>query len=160
MSSKGMIISGKFGEIQVRQKHADPIELGELMIAENGSEKYLLQAYDLIYGSQLSSSSLELVSGMMMEEEASDIYFMDEKLRNYNLAVLKSLITLTGSSAHSSKSLPDIFSHVREVKKEDLAFLTRPGNPLYVGKLRSGSKMLDVDIFLPGEKVFSHHILI
>ncbi len=159
MSSKGIIISGKFGEIQVRQKHGKEIELGELLIAENKSVKILLQVYDLIYGSQLSSSNLELVSGMKLEED-SDLVFMDEKLRNYNLALLKNLITITPKTAHSSKSLPDFFSSVREVKKDDLTFITKPNNPLYVGKLRSGSKVLDVDIFLPGKKVFSHHILI
>ncbi len=157
--SKGIIISGSFGEIQVRQKHGKEIELGELLIAENKSAKILLQVYDLIYGSQLSSSNLELVSGMKLEED-SDLVFMDEKLRNYNLALLKNLITITPNRAHSSKSLPDFFSSVREVKKDDLTFITKPNNPLYVGKLRSGSKVLDVDIFLPGKKVFSHHILI
>ncbi len=157
--SKGIIISGSFGEIQVRQKHGQEIELGELLIAENKTSKILLQVYDLIYGSQLSSSNLELVSGMKLEEN-SDLVFMDEKLRNYNLALLKNLITITPKTAHSSKSLPDFFSSVREVKKDDLTFITKPSNPLYVGKLRSGSKVLDVDIFLPGKKVFSHHILI
>ena len=73
--------------------------------------------------------------------------------------MLKNLITIA-KDVHSSKSLPDFFSSVREVKKDDLAFITKPKNPLHIGKLRSGSKVLDVDIFLPGEKVFSHHVLI
>ncbi|MEK6916936.1 MAG: ATP-binding protein, partial [Nanoarchaeota archaeon] len=80
--------------------------------------------------------------------------------RNYNLALLKNLITINAENAKSSKSLPDFFSTVREVKKQDLTFITKPENPLFVGNLRSGSKTLDVDIFLPGKKVFSHHILI
>jgi len=159
MSSKGIIISGRFGEIQVRQKSGEQIELGELMIAETKSSKILMQVYDLSYGSQLSPSNLELVSGMKLEED-SDMVFMDEKLRNYNLALLKNLITISLDEAHSSKSLPDFFSEVREVKKSDLNFLTKPKNPLYIGRLRSGSKVLDVDIFLSGESVFSHHVLI
>ncbi|MFH2021143.1 MAG: ATP-binding protein [archaeon] len=156
---KGIIISGKFGEIIARQKHGEEIELGELLIAENKDSKFLLQAYDLLFGSQLSASNLELVSGMKLEED-SDMMFMDEKIRNYNLAMLKNLVTISKNNAHSTKSLPDFFSYVREVEKEDLSFITTPENPLYVGKLRSGSKMLDVDIHLPGDKVFSHHILI
>ncbi len=159
MGDKGIIISGKFSEILVRQKHGEEIELGELLISENKKSKYLMQAYDLIYGSQLSDSNLELVSGMKLEED--DSYgFMDEKLRHYNLALLKNLITINKGNVISSKSLPDFFSKIREVRKDDLNFLTTPKNPLYVGKLRSGSKTLDVDIFLPGQKVFSHHILI
>jgi uncharacterized protein len=157
--SKGLIISGKFGEIQLRQKSGEEIELGEILVAETGKTKLLMQVYDLMYGSQLSPSNLELVSGMKLEED-NDLYFMDEKLRNYTLALLKNLITINEKGAHSSKSLPGFFSEVREVRKDDLKFLTKPNNPLYVGKLRSGSKTLDFDIFLPGEKVFSHHILI
>jgi uncharacterized protein len=159
MPAKGIIISGKFGEIQVRQKAGEKIELGELLIAENKESKILMQVYDLLYGSQLSPQNLELVSGMKLEED-SDMFFMDEKLRNYTLALLKNLIDITSDKAHSSKSLPGFFSEVREVKKSDLNFVTKPENPLFVGKLRSGSKTLDVDIFLPGEDVFSHHILI
>jgi len=56
--------------------------------------------------------------------------------------------------------LPGFFSAVRELDSDDLKFLTKPQNPLVIGKLRSGSKVLDVDIALDGEKVFSHHILI
>jgi uncharacterized protein len=159
MPTKGIIISGKFGELLLRQKAGEQIELGELLISENKGSKILMQAYDLIYGSQLSPQNLELVSGMKLEED-SDMFFMDEKLRNYNLALLKNLITLTKDSAHSSKSLPDFFSEVREVKKDDLNFLTKPKNPLFIGNLRSGSKVLDVPIYLPGDNVFSHHILI
>ena len=116
MSEKGIIISGKFSEIVARQKHGEEIELGELLIAENKDSTILLQVYDLVYGSQLSSSNLELVSGMKLEED-SELMFMDEKIRNYNLALLKNLITIKDKFAHSSKSLPDFFSNVRSVKK-------------------------------------------
>ena len=126
---KGIIISGKFSEILVRQKHDKEIELGELLIAENTNSKTLLQVYDLLYGSQLSPSNLELVSGMRLEED-SELEFMDEKIRNYNLALLKSLITITKKKVISSKSLPSFFSSVREVKKDDLSFITKPKNPV------------------------------
>ena len=159
MGEKGIIISGKFSEIVVRQKHGIDIELGELMISESKESKHLMQVYDLVFGSQLSDSNLELVSGMKLEEDSS-YNLMDEKIRHYNLALLKNLITINKTKTISSKSLPKFFSNVREVNKEDLNFLTTPKNPLYVGNLRSGSKTLDVDIFLPGKKVFSHHILI
>jgi len=159
MTEKGIIISGKFGEIQVRQKSDQVIELGDLLVAEDEKTKILFQVYDLIYGSQLSPSNLELVSGMKLEED-TDFNFMDKNLRNYNLALLKNLITITKDGGKSSKTLPGFFSSVREVKKEDLKFITKPKNPLFVGNLRSGSKTLDVGVFLPSKKVLSHHILI
>lgn len=155
----GRIISGKFGEICVRQRSDADIELGELMIAEESGNKSLLQVYDLTYGSQVSQQNLELISGMNLEENAP-INFFDSKLRNYKLVYLKNLITISNISAKTSKTLPDFFSPLRSIEKEDLNFLTTPKDPIFVGKIRSGSKMLDVDINLPGENVLSHHILI
>ncbi len=156
---KGQVISGKFGEIAIRQKSGQELELGELLIGKNEDSKILLQVYDLMFGSQISKENLELISGMMLEEN-SEMSFMEPHLRNYNIALLKNLITINGKDAKTSKNLPSFFSEVREVTKEDLTFLTKPKNALFVGNLRSGSKVLDIDLYLPGEEVFSHHILI
>ncbi|MBW2999425.1 ATP-binding protein [Candidatus Woesearchaeota archaeon] len=156
---KGQIISGRFGELQLRQKSENELELGELLIADTNNGKVLLQVYDLIYGSQISQQNLELISGLKLEEN-TDLQFIDPKLRNYNMALLKSLITIKENSAKACKELPLFFSEARDITKEDLVFLTKPKNPLFLGKIRSGSKVLDLDIFLEGDKVFSHHILI
>lgn len=159
MTVKGLIISGEFGKVVARQKSDQSLEIGELLIGETAKNKVLLQVTDLLYGSQISQQNLELISGMNLEE-SSQIDLYDEKIRNYNLAVLKSLITISKEKSRLSKELPKFLSEIREVKKEDLSFITQPKNPLPLGKLRSGSKTLDVDISLPGEEVFSHHILI
>ena len=156
---KGQVVSGEFGRIKVRQKSNAKIELGEILVAENNGIKILSQVYDLQYGSQISDQNLELISGLKLEEE-TDFELFDEKLRNYNIAFMKSFITISGNQVLISKDLPQVFSEVREVTKEDLAFLRKPKNALFLGKLRSGSKTLDVDIYLEGDKVFSHHILI
>ena len=156
---KGLVISGGFGNICVREKSNTKLELGELLIADTANGKILLQIFDLFYGSQLSQQNLELVSGLKLEEDSS-LNFMDFNIRNYVLAKLKSLVTINQNSAHSTKTLPDFFSEVREVTKQDLLFLTTPSNPLFLGNLRSGSKILDLPIFIDGEKAFSHHILV
>ena len=156
---KGQVISGEYGKILVRQKSDKDIELGELLIADTTDGKILLQVFDLLYGSQISQQNLELLSGLKLEENSS-LEFMDPKLRNYNLIAAKNLISIRGNNAAVCKTLPSFFSEVREVTNDDLKFLTKPKNPLFIGKLRSGSKMMDVDICLDGEKVFTHHILI
>ena len=156
---KGQIIAGEFGRLVMRQKADQDVEIGELLVAEFGDEKILLQAYDLLYGSQISQQNLELIAGMQLEDEVK-ADFMDPQLRNYTLAMLKNLITLRKKGAAVSKSLPAFFSTVREVEKDDLSFLTPPRNPLPIGTFRSGSKALPVPVILPGDKVLSHHILI
>ena len=96
--ASGIIISGQFGDICVREKSDDKIELGELMIAETNDAKILLNVFDLIYGSQLNQQNLELVSGLKLEEDAS-LQLMDAHLRNYVLAKVKNLITIQGNTA-------------------------------------------------------------
>jgi uncharacterized protein len=160
--TKGQIISGKFGEIIARQKSDQEFELGEILVSENESSKIFLQVYDLQYGSQISQQNLELISGMSLEEN-SDFEFMDKNLRNYKIAYLKNMISVDKSSVNKvniSKSLPGMFSNVRTVTREDLSFITRPKNPLFLGNLRSGSHELDVPIYLDGVQVLTHHVLI
>ncbi len=161
-SIKGQIISGKFGEIVARQKSNSEFELGEILVSENDVSKILLQVYDLQYGSQISQQNLELISGMNLEED-TNFEFMDKNLRNYKIAFLKNMITINKNGLRNvgiSKSLPDMFSLVRTVTKDDLSFITKPKNPLFMGNLRSGSLELDVPIYLDGVAVLTHHILI
>jgi DNA helicase HerA-like ATPase len=157
--TKGLVISGEFGKILVREKSDETFELGELLVSDTDNAKVLLQVFDLAYGSQITQQNRELIAGMNLEENTT-YEFIDESLRNYNLALLKNLITIRKTSATISKTLPDFFSTVRDVTSDDLSFLTKPANPLFIGHLRSGSKTLDVDINLPARQVLSHHILI
>jgi hypothetical protein len=154
---KGQVVSGDFSKIVMRIKADQEVELGELVVIEDNNEKFLLQVYDLLYGSQISQQNLEMVAGMNLEEGSHQI--MDKNLRNYQLALLKPILTI-GDSSKTCKKLPSFFTKVREIKKEDLSFITKPKNPLFLGTLRSGSRKLDFNIFLPGGDVLSHHVLI
>lgn len=143
----------------MRVKQGKEAELGELFMTDSDHGKVLLQAYDLQYGSQISRENLEMVSGMILEQGGS-FDFMEPELRNYSLALLKPLVFIAGNQARSCKVLPKFFGMVQDVTASDLTFLTQPQNPLFLGKLRSGSKTLEVPIYLDGREVFSHHILI
>src|SRR3989344_1070122 len=155
----GQIVAGSFEKILVRQKSGSSLELGDLVIVKTQGVSVLCQVYDLIYGSQLSQQHLELMSGMKLEENSS-LELFDEAIRNYNIAVLKALITIKGEKAALTKVLPPFFSEVSEVEVEDFKFLSKPKNALKLGFLRSGSKKLPIAIFIDSELAFSHHILI
>ncbi|MFQ5474423.1 MAG: ATP-binding protein [Candidatus Nanoarchaeia archaeon] len=154
---KGQIISGEFGGVCIRQKAESALELGELLVAEADGKKMLLQVYDLIFGSQISQNNLELISGMHLEDE-QEVEFFDKAVRNYNLALAKPLVLL-GEGAKLCKQLPVFFSPVRDVTKDDVS-LESGDDSFIVGKLRSGSRVLDVEMRLPSSKVLSHHVLI
>lgn len=156
---KGQIISGDYGKILIRQKSDTSIELGELLIGNSSSGKILMWVYDLYFGSQISQQNLELISGMRLEED-EDVNFMEPELRNYTVAIAKSVLSINGPNSSVCKQLPQFFSDVRQVTKEDLSFLKKPEFPLFMGDLRSGSTVLDLPVFLKGKDVLSHHILV
>jgi len=156
---KGQVIGGRFNEVLARQKTGANLQLGELLVADLGSEKVLLQVYDLLYGSQIPSQYLEMISGMSLEE-GTDVQLIDEELRTYKLALLKNLLMIKSNGAVAAKELPPTFSNLREPTKEDLSFLTVQKKPFFLGDLRSGTKRLAVPITLDAESVFSHHVLI
>ena len=155
---KGQVISGEFGKILIRQKSEKELEIGELLITESNGTKILLQVFSLLYGSQISQQNLELISGLKLEED-NDLELFDPHLRNYTLAFLKPMVTIKDNNFKLCKNLPEIFSKVREITEEDLKF-ENIHDPLEIGKIRSGSKTLNVGISLPGKEVFAHHILI
>ena len=79
--TKGQVVSGDFSKIIARVRTDASLEIGELVVIDNQQEKFILQVYDLVYGSQISQQNLELVAGMNLEE--GNFTIMDEKLRNY-----------------------------------------------------------------------------
>ena len=156
---KGILVGGDFSQLVVRQKDSERFELGELLIADDGEQKVLLQVYDLQYGSQISSQHLELMGGLQLEHSQAGVFF-DQSLRNYTLSHLKALIAVKNGKVGKAKGLPEFFSTVREPTAEDFSFLVKPENPLFLGKLRSGSTVLDFPVYINGKEAFTHHLLI
>lgn len=154
----GQVIAGDFSRVIIRVKSEMAMSLGQLCVIDHGSTMFLLQVYDLVYGSQISQQNLEMVAGMKLEE--SGFSLLDSELRMYTLAYCKPVLVIENGVARMCKELPPFFGEVREVEKKDLSFVTKPTSPLFLGMLRSGSTPLDFEVFLPGEDALSHHILI
>ena len=158
----GQVVGGDVASILIREKSGKKIELGDLLVADEGDGNYLvLKVFDLGYGSQIPQSMRELAAGLKLEGYGTGIDFLNPELRNYNLVHVKAIARVSRDTAKIPKILPAFFATVRYATKDDLAFLAEPPkNPVYVGKVRSGSKVLDVDVFLEGESLFTHHVLI
>ena len=150
------ITRGSFSEIIVRQKAGRQIELGDLFVAENGSSRIILEAFDLVYGSQIGDQSRELIAGMQLEGY-ENLGFIDESITNYMLAKLKALVTIEDGIVKTTKKLPDLFSPIRSIEKSDIPALS--GDGFFVGDMRSGSKKLEVPVHL-NKDALKHHILI
>jgi uncharacterized protein len=133
MEVVGQIINGSQGEIILREKSTQPVELGEMLIAEDDDNKILLQVYDLQYGSQLDDARIELASGLNIEENWEGLRFIDPELRNYVILKAKALSQMKRTSGEIivPKRLPKHFSTVRRFSDEDREFVTKHADPLF-----------------------------
>jgi DNA helicase HerA-like ATPase len=155
----GQIVGGQVAQIVIREKSGTKIELGDLLVAETTEGSLILQVYNLLYGSQIPKSTREHLAGMKLEGMGPSLEFLEPGLRNYILAEAKSVLHV-GETARSPKILPEFFGTVRPVTAKDLRFMTLPRNPLYLGKVRSGTKIIDAEVYLDGEEALRHHVLI
>ena len=160
----GQVVGGTVANILVRQKSDHNIELGDLLVSDSDDDSYLiLKVNDLQYGSQVPLSVRELPAGLRLEGYSSGVDFMDPKLRNYICASVKPIAKVfrKDSQVKIPKVMPTFFTSMRFATEADLAFLSvPPKNPVYLGKVRSGSKVLEVKMYLNGDDAFTHHILI
>lgn len=155
------IIGGSEEEIYARQKSDKTIELGDLLVSDLESGGYvILKVHNLEYGAQMNRKNLELIAGMKLEGYGADLEFMEKNLRSYVIAAMRGVAYVHGDQVGIPKILPNFFSTARHATRDDLQFLTKPEKPVYLGKVRSGTKIMDVDVYLDAVDAFSHHILI
>jgi len=159
----GSFLAGSFNKLILRQKSDEEFELGQLLVAgENIDNFTIFKINDIRYGSQIPQGSLELMAGYQLEKEHTNLRIYEPELRNYILAQAKPLINVRKNALTLPKKLPKFFSEVYELTDAHLKFMkeTELDNPLTLGKVRSGSKMLDTPVSLEALEVIIHHILI
>ena len=157
----GQVVGGKFGNVIIRQKADTPLEIGELLVSDEGDgATMVLQVFDLQYASQLEDRIRQMESGMSLDGGV-DAEFYEPEIVNYVLARAKQLVRIgSGGSVTIPKGLPTFFRKLRPITGGDLNFLKERSGML-VGQVRSGTKTIpDTGVWLPAEDTFSHHILI
>lgn len=155
----GQLIGGSFDEFVVRLKSNEKVEIGELFAIQEQNKTFILQVYDLLYSSQLSQTHIEMIAGLKMEAEI-EVEPIEKELTHYSIAMLKPLLVIENNKERIPKTLPTFFANLRRVEARDFTFLQKPENYLFIGKLRSGSRTIDVNIFLDAKETLKHHILI
>lgn len=160
----GQVVGGKFGSIIIRQKSGCALEIGDLLTSAEEDDYFLiLQVFALEYGSQIQDSMRQMISGVSMEQGAVNARFYEPDFVNYILASVKPLAKVH-SVTHDvviPKSLPQFFGKMKQVSKDDLEFLQKEKDSIFVGHIRSGSKVIkEAEVWLPAQDVFAHHILI
>ncbi|MHA2122568.1 MAG: helicase HerA domain-containing protein, partial [Promethearchaeota archaeon] len=147
----------------LRQKSDQEFELGQLFVAGKDRKDYsIYQIKDLYYGSQIPENVLELMAGYGLEREKTDFKVYEPELRNYAIALARPLIQVKDNQRFIPKKLPSFFSDTFEIDDRHLEFFKEEKleNPITIGKIRSGSKVLETEVKLEATQVLSHHVLI
>ncbi|MFZ8922661.1 MAG: ATP-binding protein [Nitrosopumilaceae archaeon] len=163
ISVVGQVVGGNFGDIIIRQKAGTNLEIGDLMVSEENGSFLILQVFALQYGSQIQDRMQEMMSGVNLEQGVVDAQFYEPDFVNYVLARIKPLARVYKETddVKIPKSLPPFFNKLRLISQDDLKFLQKEKDSIFVGHIRSGSKVIkEAEVWLPAEDVFSHHVLI
>ena len=165
----GSFVSGSFVKLILRKKSDEEFELGQLCVAGSDLNDYsIFQIKDLYYGSQIPDNSLELMAGYGLEYEGSNLKIYETELRNYILAHARELISVKRNQKTKKynlsipKKLPKFFSDIYELEERHLEFFREEQieSPLSLGKVRSGSNIMDIEVKVDASEVLKHHILI
>ncbi|MCY4490199.1 MAG: ATP-binding protein [Thaumarchaeota archaeon] len=159
----GQVVGGKFGDIIIRQKSGTDLEIGDIIVSEENGTYLVLQVFALQYGSQIQDRMQQMMSGVNMEQGVVDAQFYEPEFVNYVLARIKPLARIyrENGDVNIPKSLPPFFNKLRLITNDDLSFLQKEDDQIFVGYIRSGSKVIkEAQVWLPAQDVFSHHVLI
>ena len=167
----GQVIGGGLGQILVRQKAGVTLEIGDILVLEEGETggNLILSVFDLRYASQIDDKMHEMISGVTLEEEEEGSTFYEPDIVNYVIAGIRPLARVGTAPdgdgdvpVSTPKALPPFHSTLRPVRREDLAFLEkRNQDGLFVGSIRSGSEVIEgARVMLPVGDIFRHHVLI
>ena len=169
-ASIGQVVGGGFSDIIVRQKAGHELEIGDLLISEekDKSAYLILNVFALEYGSQIETRMQEMMSGVTLEQVTDEDVnktptFYEPDFVNYVLARIKPLVHVSsdGKKVRRPKSMPPFFNKIRLVTGNDLEFLEKEGDRIFVGHIRSGTKVIEqAEVWLPAKEIFTHHVLI
>ena len=148
LSVVGQVVGGSFGDIVIRQKAGTDLEIGDLMISEENGSFLILQVFELQYGSQIQDKMQQMMSGVNLEQGVADAHFYEPDFVNYVLARIKPLARVyrENNDVKIPKSLPSFFNKLRLITKNDLEFLQKEKDSVFVGYIRSGSKWSEIEV--------------
>jgi hypothetical protein len=160
----GQIVCGNNEALILREKKGVGLELGDLVVVEDGLRKYIYMVSALEYGSLIEDDRIFTSSGSMLEGTKPNVEIPEKDLRLFRKVSISPLLEVReergGLVPKSPRSIPVFFSTAREISREDFSFMKKPQNEIFLGRIRSGTKVLELDYHLSGEDMLSHHALI
>lgn len=157
----GRIIGNDVREITFRAAFGTEVFLGEILVARDPStgREFLLRIFNMRMGFEASDQDWAArTAGNMLTLEAGNIDFdlSDQQRRLFKLGICKSLGYVEGGIFKKPKTMPAHFGGVRRAREDDLKLLETFMGDVYVGKLRSGEKLVDIPVGVHSRDFPSH----
>ncbi len=158
METIGKVIGGSVSEkIFIRLHSGAEIDVGDILVVRDRKSIFYVKVIDMGIASLVPGQFIEDMAGQKLEYDLEyDLY--DEKDRFYRVCRAKTL-KVKKERFVPPRTIPHFFSDVMLVTEKDFEFLKNVGE-VPIGRLRLGTKDIDVTISLPAKKLISHHMLV
>ncbi|MCX8182658.1 MAG: ATP-binding protein [Candidatus Methanomethyliaceae archaeon] len=162
MDIVGSVVGGDNTALIIREKKGAELELGELVVIETEMKKYIFMVSAMEFGTLLEEGRLLTSAGSMVEGTRPKIEFPEDDLRIFRKIRITPLVEVSkvDGSYRAPRSMPHFLSSAKRATPEDFSFLKVPKNEIFLGRLRSGGRVLNLNFYMDGEQMLSHHTLI
>ena len=159
---RGIVVNGEVSELVLRVPYDRDVQLGEMLVMEDEvfkERKYLLRVTNIQYGYEAAEGDwAERAAGSIILMDGKEEYKMYHRERRlYKYVSCAPMLVIEGSEVRGVKTLPSHFSNAREPVAEDYEPIKDRLGDIYVGRLRSGERTLEVEAGIDG-KSFPYHI--
>lgn len=153
----GRVTGNRVLETRFRTDWSEKVMVGEMLVVEDSSsgDIYLVRVMDVEHGAEMNRDDwITVQAGEVMQE---DLPVTSLQGRIFCTGVCSPLGQLSDGRFRKTKTIPSHFSIVRRARPDDYDFLKEHLGDIEVGRLRSGDRVLDLPVGIPGAAI-PHHI--
>lgn len=156
--SVGRVIGGSAGKVLIRVKSETTVDIGDILIVEDGLNKFYVKVTNTLINSLLPGQFIDDIAGQKLEHDV-DLDLFDEKDRFYRICEAK-ILKVFNKRFCPPRNIPNYFSEARLARSEEFKFLA-DYEGVEVGYLRLGTRVLkEVSVKIPAKQLINHHVLI
>ena len=158
MSDIGRVFGNRVMELRFRTSEAEDLQVGEMLVVEEGDVKFLVRTMDVLFGADADEESwMEKEAGVALRHSPEAYDYDGVRSNLYKVGVCTPLGCLKDGGYRKAKSIPRHFSRVRRADQVDYDFLKPMMGDVEVGHLRSGDRVMEFRVGIESRS-FPHHV--
>ncbi len=152
----GRIVGGDSASLTIEGNNGANLELDELLVSESSSSDYtVLKINNMSYGPPTNPVVPDAAKSLHDDRR------QDREEQDHMFYMARPVLRYSEGKLGIPKVIPQLWSEVRRANKSDFEFLTNNSpDTVFIGKIRSGSRVMDIDIRLNGRDLLTHHVMI